>query len=120
MNRDNASSASLATLRLDKWLWFARLARTRSLAARLCAEGCVSIGGRDGVKPHHAVRVGDIVVVELPQQRRRLIVCALGERRGPPAEARLLYDEPSPPVRREPVAAEWVSLFAEDEALAES
>jgi ribosome-associated heat shock protein Hsp15 len=110
----------LASLRLDKWLWFARVARTRSLAARLCAEGCVSIGGRESVKPHHLVRVEDVVVVELPHQRRRLVVRALGERRGPPAVARFLYDEPSPPVQREPVAGEWVSLFAEDEALAES
>jgi ribosomal 50S subunit-recycling heat shock protein len=62
---------SPATLRLDKWLWFARLARTRSLAARLCAEARVSIDGRDGVKPHHAVRIGDVIVVELPHQRRR-------------------------------------------------
>lgn len=119
MNRDSSTSSSLASLRLDKWLWFARLARTRSLAARLCDAGRVSIGGREGIKPHHAVRVGDVVDVELPQQRRRLIVRALGERRGPPAEARLLYDEPTPPVPRAPVAAEWVSLFAEDEALAE-
>jgi ribosome-associated heat shock protein Hsp15 len=108
----------LATLRLDKWLWFARLARTRSLAARLCSEGCVHVGARDGAKPHHAVHVGDVVVVELPHLRRRLIVRALGERRGPPAEAQLLYDEPAPPLRREAVAAEWVSLFVEDEALA--
>jgi ribosome-associated heat shock protein Hsp15 len=105
---------SPATLRLDKWLWFARLARTRSLAARLCAEGCVSIGGRDGVKPHHAVHVGDVVVVELSHQRRRLIVRALGERRGPPAEAKLLYDEPSPPVALEAPAHSWVSLFEDD------
>lgn len=109
----------LASLRLDKWLWFARLARTRSLAARLCSEGCVQLGERDQAKPHHAVRIGDVIVVELPQQRRRLIVRALGERRGPPAEARLLYDEPSPPIRHEAPAPEWVSLFA-DEARVES
>lgn len=111
--------APLPTLRLDKWLWFARLARTRSLAARLCGEGCVTIGGRDNVKPHNLVRVGDVIVVELPRERRRLIVRALGERRGPPAEAQLLYEEPTPPLRRAPLRAEWVSLFAEDEALAE-
>ena len=109
----------LPTLRLDKWLWFARLARTRSLAARLCSEGCVTIGGRDNIKPHNAVRIGDVIVVELPHQRRRLIVRALGERRGPPAEAQSLYEEPMPSMRRVPVRAEWVSLFAEDEALAE-
>jgi ribosome-associated heat shock protein Hsp15 len=105
---------SPATLRLDKWLWFARLARTRSLAARLCTEGRVSVGARDGVKPHHAVRVGDVVVVELPHLRRRLIVRALGERRGPAAEAKLLYDEPTPPVALEAPAPGWVSLFEDD------
>ena len=110
---------SPATLRLDKWLWFARLARTRSLAARLCSEGRVSIGGRDGAKPHQPVRVGDVVVVELPHQRRRLIVRALGERRGPAAEAKLLYEEPTPPVAIEPPTAGWVSLF-EDEAVFET
>jgi ribosome-associated heat shock protein Hsp15 len=111
---------SPATLRLDKWLWFARLARTRSLAARLCAEGRVSIGGRDRVKPHHAVRIGDVVAVELLHQRRRLIVRALGERRGPLAEAKLLYDEPTPPVALEATMPGWVSLFAEDDAVFET
>jgi ribosome-associated heat shock protein Hsp15 len=111
---------SFATLRLDKWLWFARLARTRSLAARLCGEGRVSIGGRDRVKPHHAVRVGDVIAVELPHQRRRLVVRALGARRGPPAEARLLYDEPTPPVALETPAAGWVPLFTDDEPLFET
>ena len=46
--------------------------------------------------------------------RRRLIVRALGERRGPPAEAKLLYDEPTPPVAIETPAAGWVSLFEDD------
>ncbi|HLI22652.1 MAG TPA: RNA-binding S4 domain-containing protein [Stellaceae bacterium] len=112
--------APLPTLRLDKWLWFARLAKTRSLAARLCSEGCVAIGTRDAAKPHHAVKIGDIVVVELPHERRRLIVRALGQRRGSAAEARLLYDEPTPPVRHEARAAGWTSLFAEDGAVVES
>jgi ribosome-associated heat shock protein Hsp15 len=107
---------SPATLRLDKWLWFARLARTRSLAARLCADSRVSIGGRDGVKPHHAVRIGDVIVVELPHQRRRLIVRALGERRGPPVEAKLLYDEPTPPIALDAPASSWVSLFEDEVA----
>lgn len=112
--------APLPTLRLDKWLWFARLARTRSLAARLCSEGRVTIGGRGDVTPHHAVRVGDVITVELPHERRRLIVRALGARRGPPAEAQRLYDEPTPPVRREPAAGAWVSLFSDDEPVFES
>jgi ribosome-associated heat shock protein Hsp15 len=116
MNGDT-SSAATARLRLDKWLWFARLARTRSLATRLCAAGCVAIGSHIGAKPHHAVRVGDTVTVELPRQRRKLVVRALGERRGPSAEARLLYDEPTAPIVLHDIAPAWTSLFAdEDEA----
>ncbi|HVA13133.1 MAG TPA: RNA-binding S4 domain-containing protein [Stellaceae bacterium] len=116
----NGEAESPSSLRLDKWLWFARVARTRSLAARLCAGGCVTVGGREGAKPHHALRIGDVVVVDLPHQRRQLAVRALGARRGPPAEARLLYEELAPPLRRNLPAPDWVSLFAEDATLAES
>jgi len=106
-----------ATLRLDKWLWFARLARTRSLAARLCALGCVGVGSTIAAKPHHPVRVGDAVTVELPRRRRRLIVQALGTRRGPAAEARLLYHEPEPAITlHEAGGAAWTSLFEDEES----
>ncbi len=100
--------------RLDKWLWFARFARTRSLAARLCAEGAVTVAGAVVLKPAHAVRVGDIVGVRQGRLQRQVTVRALGTRRGPPAEARLLYDEPGPPVSL--AAAErpaWVPLIEE-------
>jgi ribosome-associated heat shock protein Hsp15 len=108
------------SLRLDKWLWFARLARTRSLAARLCAAGCVAIGGRAVAKPHHPVRIGDAVTLDLPRHRRTLIVRALGHRRGSAPEARLLYDEPTPPVESVDRLGDWISLFAEeDDALAD-
>jgi ribosome-associated heat shock protein Hsp15 len=98
------------TLRLDKWLWFARLAKTRSLAARLCAAGAVAVAGQTMRKPHHPVRVGDIVT--LPQGRtvRTVHVAALGSRRGPAAEARQLYVEPDEP-RRQPGQDDWTSLF---------
>ena len=111
MSRDTVASSQ--TLRLDKWLWFARVTRTRSLAARLCSEGCVTVGGREALKPHQPVRIGDVVVIDLPHEQRRLTVRALGERRGPPAEARLLFDEAEPPLRRDRAALAWVSLFAE-------
>ncbi|MGH7034101.1 MAG: RNA-binding S4 domain-containing protein [Stellaceae bacterium] len=107
----------VSSLRLDKWLWFARLARTRSLAAKLCASGCVAVGSHAAAKPHHPVRVGDAVTMEMPRLRRVLIVRALGERRGPAAEARRLYNEEAS-LPREDAARNWVSLFAEeDEAL---
>jgi ribosome-associated heat shock protein Hsp15 len=88
----------MSAARLDKWLWFARFARTRSLAAKLCAEGAVSIAGAVVLKPGHAVRVGDMLAVRHGALLRQVTVRALGSRRGPPAEARLLYDEPTPPL----------------------
>jgi ribosome-associated heat shock protein Hsp15 len=105
--------AEFATLRLDKWLWFARLAKTRSLAARLCAAGAVAVAGQTMRKPHHPVRVGDVVT--LPQGRviRTVHVAALGIRRGPASEARQLYLEPNPPQR--PAAESWAPLLGEGE-----
>ena len=101
------------SLRLDKWLWFARMARTRSLATRLCAAGCVTVSGAVVQKPHHAVHVGDRVSVVQGHARRQLVVLALGERRGSATEDRRLYAEPAAP---EPVATpaeEWTPLFEE-------
>ena len=101
-------------LRLDKWLWFARLAKTRSLAGKLCAGGAVTVGGTVVVKRGHLVRVGDVVTVEQGRSLRRVTVLALGDRRGPPAEARVLYAEPEPPRARRDVDREaWVPLFEE-------
>ncbi len=102
-----------ASLRLDKWLWFARLTKSRSLAARLCEAGAVTIAGRAMPKPRHPVRVGDIVT--LPQGRviRTVHVAALGNRRGPASEARQLYLEPNPPQRLAQEA--WTLLLGEEE-----
>jgi ribosome-associated heat shock protein Hsp15 len=105
----------MTSLRLDKWLWFARFARTRSLAAKLCAGGAVTIGGATVTKPGQPVRIGDVVTVEQGRSLRRVTVLALGERRGPHAEARNLYAEPEPPRARRDVDREmWVPLFEEN------
>jgi ribosome-associated heat shock protein Hsp15 len=95
--------------RIDLWLWYARFAKTRSLAARLCTEGAVRVNG-SVVEKAAAVRIGDTVSVPQGRMRRTVAVRALGERRGPPAEARLLYDERHPP---EPlhVAPAWEKLL---------
>ena len=102
------------TLRIDKWLWFARLAKSRSLAARLCAAGAVIIGGTAALRPSQPVRVG--AIVEVPQGRlvHTVRVLALGVRRGPAAEARLLYEDVLPP-RAAAADEEWESLFADTE-----
>ena len=77
--------------RLDKWLWFARFAKTRSLAARLVTEGHVRINGRRAEAPAKGVAVGDVVTVAAPHGTASVRVLDLGERRGPAPEARRLY-----------------------------
>jgi ribosome-associated heat shock protein Hsp15 len=100
-----------AKTRLDQWLWFARFARSRSLAARLCAAGAVTINGSAATKPHQAVRVGDIVIVPQGGWRRTVRVRALGVRRGPASEARLLYEEADAARRLSSVPSDWVPLL---------
>ena len=102
-------------IRIDKWLWFARMAKTRSLAARLCEAGLVGLAGTAVVKPHHLVRIGDRITVAQGRARRHVVVLALGSRRGPAAEARLLYDEPEPPVPIARVDPAWTPLLDEEE-----
>lgn len=79
--------------RLDKWLWFARFARTRSLAARLVADGHVRINGKRAEAPAKGVALGDVVTVAAPHGTASVRVLDLGERRGPAPEARRLYDD---------------------------
>ena len=85
------------TLRLDKWLWYARFARTRSLAAKLVAAARFRINGNPTEKAHHAVRPGDVLTFPLGPHIRVVKVLALGLRRGPAPEARLLYEDLDPP-----------------------
>jgi ribosome-associated heat shock protein Hsp15 len=107
-----------ASLRLDKWLWFARLTKSRSLAARLCEAGAVAIAGRAARKPHHPVRIGDVVTVPQGRLIHTVHVAALGTRRGPATEARQLYLEPNPP-RQQLGREAWTKLLddsVDDEA----
>lgn len=78
-------------LRLDKWLWQARLFRTRSLAARQVAEGRVRVNGTRVTKAAAAVAPGDTLTVACAGQVLVLRVIALGDRRGPAVEAQALY-----------------------------
>lgn len=101
-------------LRLDKWLWHARLCKTRSLAGRLCAAGAVELAGMPVTRPAQPVRIGDLLVVNHGGWRRQIEILGLGERRGPAPEARLLYRETAEPVRLTQIDPGWVSLFAEE------
>ncbi|MPR06561.1 RNA-binding S4 domain-containing protein [Microvirga tunisiensis] len=77
--------------RLDKWLWFARFAKTRTLAAKLVASGFVRLNGQRTDNPAKAVAVGDVITIALARATLVIRVEGLGERRGPAPEARQLY-----------------------------
>ena len=94
---------SETSCRIDVWLWRARFAKSRSLAAAMVERGAVRLT-HNGVqsrldKPSRSVHVGDGLVFALGGRLVELEVIGLGERRGPPEEARALYStvEPEPP-----------------------
>jgi ribosome-associated heat shock protein Hsp15 len=93
-------------VRIDKWLWAARFFKSRTLAAAACAGGKVDVNDQS-VKPSRLVRPGDLLKVTLPRVRRVVRVVALSERRGPGAQAALLYEDltPAPPPREARVPA---------------
>ena len=83
--------------RIDKWLFFARVVKSRSLAAKLADSGKVTINDMKCGSASHAVKPGDRLVIDLDRVERMLIVRAIGERRGPAPEAALLYEDITPP-----------------------
>ncbi len=84
------------TQRLDKWLWFARLAKSRTLAAELVSAGKVRVNRVKAAKSSHLVRVGDVITSAARLEVRVVRVRALGARRGPAPEAAALYEELTP------------------------
>lgn len=104
-----------AKARLDQWLWFARFVKSRSLAARLCAAGAVTINGGAVKKANQAVRIGDILVLPQGGWQRKVRVASLGARRGPAAEARLLYEEIGAAARLRDIPSAWAPLLIDDD-----
>ena len=88
--------------RLDKWLWFARFAKSRTLATRLCAEGRVRVNREVAGKPSAAVRPGDVLTFPQGPHIRVVRIVRPGLRRGPAEEARTLYEDLAPPAPRAP------------------
>jgi ribosome-associated heat shock protein Hsp15 len=84
--------AMAEAVRIDKWLWAARLLKTRSLAAEAVKGGRVQVNGQR-VKPSREVGPGDELEVTIGQVRRTVVVRGVAERRGPAKEAVLLYEE---------------------------
>ena len=85
------------TIRLDKWLFFARFFKTRSVAAKVVTDGGVRVNGVRVSKPSASVRVGDRLTFTQGDAVRVVDVAAPGTRRGPAPEAQTLYIDHSPP-----------------------
>ena len=83
--------------RIDKWLWFARVVKSRTLANGLVTEGKVRLNRERIDKPSTTVKAGDVITVAAHSHVRVLKVLAPGTRRGPAAEAATLFEDLTPP-----------------------
>jgi ribosome-associated heat shock protein Hsp15 len=95
--------------RIDRWLWHARVVRTRTAASALATAGNVRLNGERVTAASRAVKAGDVLTVALDRVVRIMKVTAFAERRGDADAARLLYEDLTPilpVVAREPPAAE--------------
>ena len=83
-------------MRIDRFLFFIRLLKSRTLAHGLINQGHVRIDGKRVAKPSEEVRVGSVIAMPLHGEVRVLRVLSLPSRRGPAAEARACYQELGP------------------------
>lgn len=89
-------------LRVDKWLWYARFFKTRSLASAQVRAGHVRVNGEKLYKPAGTVGPGDVLTFTKDLHIRVIRIEALAERRGPAPEAQALYTDLDPPKPRDP------------------
>ncbi len=101
-----------ARQRIDKWLFFARVVKSRSLAAKLVQAGKVRLNRDKIEQAAHNVKPGDVLTIILERRILVLKVQQSGVRRGPAEEAHTLYEDLSPP--QEPRAADPALLLARD------
>lgn len=79
--------------RIDRWLWHARITKTRTLAARLAAAGKVRLNRNRILRPSRPVHEGDVLTITLGAGVRVVKVLGFSARRGPAAEARSLFED---------------------------
>ena len=79
--------------RLDRWLWFARLVRSRARASALVSAGQVRVNRLRVDAPGHTIKRGDVLTIALGQRIKVWRVVGVAARRGKADEARLLYDD---------------------------
>jgi ribosome-associated heat shock protein Hsp15 len=94
---EDGTGKPAALVRLDVWLDVACLFKTRSEAQRACRGGKVHVGGQ-AVKPHKLVKVDDEIRITRSAGRKQVVIVKrLAEKHLAKAEARLLYEDHTPP-----------------------
>jgi ribosome-associated heat shock protein Hsp15 len=86
--------------RLDRWLWYARFFKSRSLAAKHCAGNKIRVNRQIASKASASVRVGDVLTFPQGRDIRVVRIIGLGSRRGPAVEAQALYEDLASPAGR--------------------
>ncbi|MBW9065547.1 RNA-binding S4 domain-containing protein [Rhizobium herbae] len=107
MSEKQPQSLSVLRQRLDKWLFFTRLQKSRSIAQKAIEAGHVRVNDARVTQPSFALKTGDVIVLSLDRRDITVRVLQPGNRRGPYEEARLLYEDLTPP----PVAGEKPNAF---------
>jgi ribosome-associated heat shock protein Hsp15 len=103
-------------MRIDKLLWFLRLARTRTVAQEMVEAGHIRLNGRRVERSHIKVSIGDVLVVPLSAGVRIMEIVSLPTRRGPAPEAQACY-RPLDETRNIPIAAAGITIHAAEEDL---
>lgn len=83
--------------RIDKWLWHARFAKTRTSAQKLVSGGKVRVDSEKIKSPNRQVSAGNVLTLTMPRQIRIIEIVGIAARRGPYEQAKLLYNDLSPP-----------------------
>ena len=83
--------------RLDRWLFFARAVKSRTLAQKLIETGAVRVNSERTTRTDHQVGAGDVLTMTINSRLLVWRIIAPGTRRGPPLEAKSLYEDLSPP-----------------------
>jgi ribosome-associated heat shock protein Hsp15 len=91
--------------RIDKWLFFARVAKSRSLAAKLVLAGRIRVNREKVEQASYPVKPGDVLTITLDRRVLVYRILSSGVRRGPATEARTLYEDLTPPAEQAPAAS---------------
>ena len=83
--------SNIDKVRADKWLWFARFFRTRSLSSKYISENSVRVNGTKTKKPSASVKPGDIITLTVGNTTKVVKILSCGVRRGSALDAELLY-----------------------------